>query len=209
MKRVTTTALGLAALVAMLVLGVFSAGSASAYLFLWTGPLPALILILNDNNQIFQPVPGAGAFTVTCRHFRGHGIASNGIWMNATEITISGVYSKCEATGGLNVNITPVEYLIGANGLVGIVGKPIVLTIPGAGCSLKINNGGANASLFLLLYLNQPSGDILVHAEVGGIHSKGSGGACGEAGVENTEGTYVGLFLVSIHGGTIKWDLGV
>jgi hypothetical protein len=66
MKRITTTAMGLAALVAMMVLGVFSAGVAQAHTFLWTGALNSLLLILADGPQLFFAEEGGGA--VECKH---------------------------------------------------------------------------------------------------------------------------------------------
>ncbi|HEX5853886.1 MAG TPA: hypothetical protein VFY36_12440 [Solirubrobacteraceae bacterium] len=206
MRRATTTAMGLVALVVMLVLGVFSAGSASAQLFLYTGPLPALILVLNDNNQIFTVEPASEiAFQITCRHFRGHGTTPIAT-MKAASVIIIGTYSKCEATGGIPATVTPAEYEIGADGSVSVL-KSIVITVAGAAkCSVKVNSGGPNDHLLLLLFLNNPSGDILAHVEVSGIRSLSSGGVCGGAGVEKTEGTYFGLLLVWAHGGSIKWD---
>ncbi len=204
MKRATTSAVGLAALVVMLVLGVFSAGSASAHQFSWTGPLPALILVLNDNNQIFITEPGG--FQVTCRHFKAHGIIPKGSTMTVGAVRITGTYSKCEATGGISVTVSPVEYEISAEGFVNVVGSPIVLTAGGvAKCSIKVSPGGGNNDLLKLLFLNQKE-DLLVHVEVGGIHSIPSGLPCGTAGVESTEGTYTGLLLVQVDGGTIKWE---
>ena len=193
--------MGLVALVVMLVLGVFSAGPASAALFLWTGPLPALILVLNDNNQVFT---AEETFAVTCRHFGAHGVTPS-TGMSSGLVIITGTYSKCEATGNPGaVTITPVEYHILANGLVAI-SKPIVITIAGLGkCSLKLSPGGANSHLEKLRFLNQPE-DLLVHAEVESITSTASGGICGTAGVEKPNGTYFGLFLVWVDGGTLKW----
>jgi hypothetical protein len=205
MKR-TTTATGLLTLLAMFVLGAFSAGSASAVSqFLWTGPLPGLVLILNDNKQVFQTEPGG--LIVECEHFGAHGIASNGVAMTAKEITITGLYTKCKAAG-TGATVTPVQFLIFASGLVSVVGAPIVITSPTGGCSVKINNGGANENLEALRYLVDPSNAaaLLVHAEVVGIHSTGSGGICGTAGVEKTNGSYKGLFLAFLDGGSIRWD---
>ena len=206
MKR-PITATGLLTLVAMIAVGAFSTGSALAgggpnSFFLWTGPLPGLVLVLSTNPQIFEAVSGT---EINCKHFRGHGILSNGKAMTAKGITLTGIYSSCTAAGGaVGAEVTPVEYLVSADGSVA-VDKPIVITIPELGCSLKINNGPPNNNLRLILYLNEPKA-ILAHVEVKGINSLSSGGLCGEAGVEKTEGTYRGLFLVSVHGGSIQWD---
>ncbi len=203
MKRTTTTAMSLVGLGLMLVLGVFS-GSASASEFLYTGPLPGLILVLNDNVQIFKPAPGT--FQVECRHFAGHGILS-ATRMSEAEQIVTGSYSKCEITGGSKATITPVEYLIGANGTVSVLNTIVITAGSPGNCSIKVNPGASNSNLSKILFLNNPGGDLLLHVEVTGIHSTASNGLCGETGVEKTEGSYFGLLLVwADKGGTIKWD---
>ncbi|HEX5853887.1 MAG TPA: hypothetical protein VFY36_12445 [Solirubrobacteraceae bacterium] len=204
MKR-TTTATGLLALAAMLVLGVF-AGSASAgggpnSFFLWTGPLPGLILVLSDNLQVFK---ATSETEIVCRHYRGHGTASNGTAMTTKSVTIVGIYTSCIANGIVTAEVSPAEYTISADGSVAIVGKPIVVTVPELGCSLKIESGPPNNNLRLLLFLNKTKA-ILVHVEVGKIASLASGGLCGTAGELKPEGTYRGLLLVSVHGGNVHW----
>jgi hypothetical protein len=209
MKR-SITATGLLSLVAMMLVGVFSTGSALAgggpnSTFSWTGPLPGLILALSVNSQVFEAAAGTD---IVCAHFRGHGIASNGKAMTTKEVTIRGVYTSCLAVkGSFGASVTPAEYLIGADGSVGVITTPIVVTIPGLNCSLKINNGAPNNNLRLLLYLNQAT-DILAHIEAKNITSLvfGGGGVCGEEGQEKTEGTYRGLLLVSVDGGTLHWN---
>jgi len=207
MKR-TTTATGFLTLLAMLVLGAFSAGSASAVSqFLWTGPLPALGLVLSENTQFFKAVPG-GTPAVTCKHFGGHGIVSNGKAMTTKEITITGQYSKCE-TLGIATKVTPAEFLLNADGSVSVVGKPIVISIGGvANCSLKIETGPSNENLKTIKFLQDAlnAGAITAHVEIKGITSLGSGGECGTAGLEQKEGEYRGLLLASVDGGTIRWD---
>jgi hypothetical protein len=205
MKR-TLTATGLLALVAVISAGVFSTGSALAgggpnSFFSWTGPLPGLLLVLSLNTQIFK---ATAETVIECKHFRGHGFATNGNAMTAKSTIVTGMYTSCSAAG-IGAVVSPAEYSINADGSVEVRGKPIVVTIPSLGCSLKINNGAPNNNLRLLLFLNEFNTAVIVHVEVGNITSLGTGGACGPAGVEKTEGTYRGLFLVSVHGGTIQW----
>ncbi|HEX5853883.1 MAG TPA: hypothetical protein VFY36_12425 [Solirubrobacteraceae bacterium] len=203
MKR-TTTATGLLTFVVMIVVGAFSAGSASAVpQFLWTGPLPALVLVLNDNTQLFEFEPGGTG--IECEHFKGHAIASNGKAMTTKEITVTGLYTKCFFGEIFPMTVTPAEFLLNADGSVSVVGKPIVLTIPELGCSIKINSGPPNNNLRLILYLNLAQ-DVLAHVEIEKIASLGSGGLCGDASVEKTELHYTGLWLISVHGGTIRWE---
>jgi hypothetical protein len=204
MKR-QITATGLLSLVAMIVVGVFSTGSALAgggpnSVFSWTGPLPGLVLVLNDNKQIFTTEPGG--VQIECAHFGGHSIASNGKAMTTKEVTLTGLYTKCEAIG-LNATVSPAEFLLNADGSASIL-KAIVITIPALGCSLKVDGGAANKNLRLILYLNRPE-DILAHVEITSIKSLASGGSCGTAGQEKLEGEYKGLFLAFVDGGTLQW----
>jgi hypothetical protein len=205
MKR-SITATGLLSLVAMVLVGAFSTGSALAgggpnSVFLWTGPLPGLVLVLSDNTQVFTAF--SGGTPIECEHFRGHGVASNGKAMSTKEITVTGQYNQCFASI-FPATVSPAEFLLNADGSLAVVGKPIVITVPAAGCSIKVSNGGANTNLRLLLYLNLKE-DLLVHVEIGKLTSISSGGACGTAG-EFTEGTYRGLLLAWIDGGTLRWD---
>ncbi len=203
MKRIST-ATGLLALGTLFMFGAVSAESASAVAqFLWTGQLPALVLVLSKNKQVIASVSTLG---VVCEHFAGHGILSNGKAMTSKEFTITGNYTECKF-GTFPVIVSPAELLINADGSVAIVGRPIVVTIPTLACSVKIANGGANGNLKTLRYLNLKD-DILAHAELTGIASLGSseGTACGDPSVENTEGTYSGLLLFSVDGGTVRWD---
>jgi len=208
MKR-SITATGLLSLVAMILVGVFSTGSASAVSqFLWTGPLPGVVLVLSTNTQFFQAIPGGAP--IECAHFGARGLASNGKAMTTKEITLIGTYSKCKAAGLFSATVSTAEYLLNANGSVAVVGSPIVVTVPELNCTLKIsasaNGAGPNSNLNTIKFLNEPQ-SILAHVEViEGIISLSSGGECGKAGEEFTKGTYRGLLLASVDGGTLQWD---
>jgi len=214
MRRVTTTAMGLLALTLMLVLGVFSAGSASAsnqtlYLFLFSGPLPGLVLFLSTGNQVFHPEAGA-EFAVTCEHFGGHGTittAAGAMWGTTQKVT--GKYSKCKATGGFTANISEVEYEIDAQGSLKIL-KDISINIPTINCTLTVK-AATNPHLLLLLFLLDPIGTtlhgLLIHAEVHGIHATASSLAqCQTGSLLPTTGTYEGLILAFVDGGNLLWD---
>ncbi len=207
MKR-TITATGSLALLVLFALGAFYAESAPAgggpnSLFLWTGPLPGLVLVLSDNPQVFH---FNDPFTFTCQHFAAHGVISNGKAMTGKEVTLAGQYTSCEDTNMAQpVIVSPVEFLLNADGSLAIVNKPIVLTLPALGCSVKINNGGPNSNIRLILYLNRPK-DVLAHVEIKGIVALASVGLCGEVAGENAEILYRGLWLISVDGGTIQWD---
>ncbi len=205
MRRVTTTAMGLVALVAVLLLGVFFAGSASAHLFLYTGPLPTLLLLLSDSAQIFSFVPEG--LQISCPHFLGHILFSGGtMWGLTTKVT--GDYpGKCTMTGGSKLTFSPVEYELNADGTISIL-KTITITAGSpASCSFLIEPTAANQNLSSLLFLKDPlnSSALLAHVAVGGIHSKGTNGLCAEGG-EHTNTTYFGLILVRVDGGNVTWE---
>jgi hypothetical protein len=197
---------GPAALVATLALGLGAvpAAPASAHEFLSIGgPLPVLVLVLSDNTQVYVFSPLSA---IECKHFVGHGEGPTPPAMAGMLQVITGTYSGCKVVAsGAAATITPVEYEARAEGTVTIV-QPIVITIPAANCSVKVDGGGgANKRLSQLLFLNRPGGDVLVHAEVESIKSLSSGGACGTAGLENRNGTYLGLFLARGDGAAIDW----
>jgi hypothetical protein len=205
MKRITTTATGLVALVAMLALGMVSAGSASAHEFLYTGPLPVLLLILSDNKQVFEVVPAGLA--ISCPHFRGH-ILFSGSTMHGTTAKVTGEYpGKCEVTGGSKATISPVEYELSAEGTISVLNTITITAGSPALCSLLVEPA-TNKNLSTLLFLKDPAAPtlaLLVHVAVGGIHSVGTNGTCATGG-QHTNGTYFGLVLVWVDGGTIQWD---
>jgi hypothetical protein len=189
--------------VAMLVFGSLSAVSASAAPeFLSKGePLPTLVLVLNDNPQIFRPDP---ELEIICNHFFGEGDGPGGA-MSGMLQGITGTYSDCLVMGAFAAIVTPVEYEVKAAGTVKIK-KAITVTVPILNCSIKVTKEGPNAALSQVLFLNRPGGRILIHAEIGGINSLSSGEPCGPAGVEKTQGTYTGLLLaLADSGATIDW----
>ena len=202
MKR-KSTATGLLTLVALVLLGVVSAGSASAHDFTWTGSLAALILVLSDNLQVFEAVAG---LDVTCSHFKGHGVLSNGTQMTVKTAKVIGQYTGCTAgKGAFAATVTPAEYEFSADESVAVINKPIVVTIPGIGCSLKISNGAPNNNIKTIKYLVRPN-DLLVHVEAIKITSVGSAEPCGPPETPQPNGVYRGLLLVGLDGGgSLKW----
>jgi hypothetical protein len=206
MKRITTTAMGLAALVAMLVLGVFSAGVAQAHTFLWQGAAPSLLLILGDGPQKFQAVPGGP--TVECKHVHLDGTVSA---ESQLAVTVKGTYTGCEVAFQA-ATISEVEYSISADETVSVINKTIEISTSGlVNCTIKVLATANNQSLKTIRYLVDPSSSslrLLAHAEVENIHSdiEGGGGACGSVGL-HTEGSYRGLLLAWAHApGTLKWS---
>jgi len=203
MKRIIT-ATGLSALAAMLVLGAFAGSAFAVPQFLWTGPLPGLVLVLSTNPQVFTAAAG---LEIICQHFGAHAIASNGKAMTTKEFTLTGLYSNCKTEGAVKTGatVTPAEFLINADGSIAVL-KSLVITVPEfINCSLKVIGGAPNNNLKTIKFLNNPS-DLLAHVEVINIESLGSGGACGEPTVAKTEGTYRGLLLASVDNGTLRWD---
>ena len=207
MKR-TKVVTGLLSLAALFVLGTLAATSASAASeFLWSGALPGLILVLSTNAQLFAFEPGGTIFT--CKHFGARATTSNGSAMTTKEIVLTGLYSKCEFVG-VNTKVSPVEFLLTADGSIAVIGKPIVLTFGGIfNCSVKIDSGAANRSLKTIKFLNAPQSHpaaVLAHVEIAGFTSLSSGGECGTPGEERREGLFRGLWLLFVDGGTLRWD---
>lgn len=207
MKRVTTTVTGLLALVVMLALGVFSAGAAQAHVFLTSGSLPALLLVLSEGLQKFKAEEKSGGPVVTCSHAGFHGIISQAV---TEKITVVGAYSKCEAFGKSNgVKVSTAEYELNANGTVTVL-KPITIEVAGV-CKIDIpGNQSLQAITYLLDKFSPEIHRILAHADVEKITSNvlnlGGGVLCGEAG-EHTDGLYHGLLLAWVHGsGGILWE---
>ncbi len=204
MKRTATSVVGLMSLVALLVLGVFSAGAAQAHTFLWTGALPGLLLALSDGPQFFRFTEGGAAFT--CKHARFHGVVTK---ESSETQKVVGQYSKCEAIGS-ELIITPVEYELSANETVSIVNKTVQLSIPVAKCTIDIEPSARNQALSKIRYLIDPNSvgtRLLLHAEVEKLHSiiLGGAGLCGPEGL-HTDGLYRGLLLAWVHGsGTLSW----
>ncbi len=204
MKRTTTTAMGLAALVAMLTLGVFSAGTAQAHTFLWTGALSSLLLGLSDNSQIFFAEEGGGA--IICKHARFHGVV---VSERALEQIAVGEYSRCEGFGH-PATVTPAEFLLSADETASVVNKTIQVSIPSVPCTIEIEPNANNQNLSKIRYLVDPQDNtrLLFHAEVEKIHSivlKGAG-LCGVEGL-HSNGLYRGLALAWVDGsGTLSWS---
>ncbi len=205
MRRITTAAMALGAILA---LGVLSAGAAQAHTFLWTGATPALLLILAEGAQKFTPF--AGGTQVTCKHARFHGKIT---LKESEKQTVVGIYTNCEAFGVKNVTVSPAEYELNANGSVSVINKTITIEAT-ALCRIEVRPTG-NANLKTLRYLVDPNtgeSRLLAHAEVEKIldfvtNLGGGEGLCGAEG-EHKDGTYRGLLLawVDAASGSLKWD---
>jgi hypothetical protein len=201
MKRITTTVMGLAALVAMLVLGV-SAGSAQAHSFLWSGAVPSLVLAVNENTQIFQAE--AGGAEVKCKKARFHGTITTA--KSLTQV-LTGLYSECVGPLSAPATVSGVEYEFNADETVSVINKAIAISIPLAGCEILV---GPQKNLSAVKYLLDPNSRdlaLLVDANVGSISNtiKGGGGACGAEG-HHTNGTDIGLALEFVDPmGTLIW----
>ena len=86
-------------------------------------------------------------------------------------------YSECEAFGS-KATITEAEYRFDAEGLVSVVGKPIVITDVTGKCTVEISSGTENVNLKTVKYSNG-SKALLVKAGVLHIEYAASGGFCG------------------------------
>ena len=199
MKRMTTTVMGLSALVVMLVLGVFSAGVAQAHTFEFSGATPSLLLILGDGPQLFAVTPNV---EIICSHVRLDGKINTA---KQVTVKVAGNYTGCEALG-FAVSITEAEYELSAEETVSVL-KGILIEVAGI-CVIHIFTTN-NQNLSKIRYLVDPLSSlrILAHAEVEKIHSivLGGGSLCGGEGLHNA-GVYRGLLLAWVHSpGTLKW----
>jgi hypothetical protein len=204
MRRIISAALSLGAILA---LGVVFAGGAQAHTFLWTGATPALLLILADGPQKFQPFPGGTV--VSCKHARFHGTIT---LKEAASQTAAGTYTGCEAFG-VKVTVSPAEYQFNANGTVSVINKTITIEAA-AKCKIEVKPAG-NENLHQITYLVDPNSSetrLLAHVNVLGITSfvTNLGGGevlCGAAGEHKETGTYTGLVLAWVDAaGALKWD---
>jgi len=183
------------ALVAVFAVSAISVSSASAQLFLAHpnpgNTFPLLILALAQGVQRFTTSAG----TIECKHLTGHGIAEV---LRSLHQLVTVSYSGCTAFG-LAATVNTIKYLFSAHGLVSLENTA---TITAIGCVVTVPSA-KNQNLHSILYLNTGN-DILIHSDVNGITSFGTGATCTYA--EESAGFYRGLALVFAHGGSVHWD---
>jgi hypothetical protein len=183
------------ALLAVCAVSAISVSSASASLFLAhpnSGTFPLLILALAQGSQLFH-VPAAG--NVECNHFKGHGVAEA---LRTLQQLLTFSYSGCTAFG-LTATVNTLKYLFSADGLASLENT---VEIKALGCTITIASS-KNQNLEKLLYLNTGN-DILIHSDLNGITSFGTGVSCAYA--EESGGTFRGLALGFADGGSVHWD---
>ncbi len=183
--------------VALAVLGVCMATTASASAHLFHASNTGKLLGLSTNNQIFTAFAGAKT-PVTCTHAATTGTVTA---LLALHQLVTVTYSKCEAFLS-PTTISPAEYLLSADGLAAIV-NTIEIKVGGFGnCTIKV----LPQDLGTVKYETDPSNSaaLLELSAVTGIKSDGSGGECG---TNNTGGTYTGNNLIRLDGapGIISW----
>jgi hypothetical protein len=188
---------GIAGVATVIALGAFFAAPAGAHLFLFTGTLPALLLLLGAGPQVF--LPEEGGIEVVCNAARLHGRGPSKA-MQASTILVKGIYEKCTAAG-LEANVSEVEYELSAEETLLNV-RHITVTIPAFECTilfLRQNN-------ITVRYLRLPT-DVEAHLSGTNVHRivTGGGDFCGLQGLR-IAGIYRGLFLLRTDGGTVQWD---
>jgi hypothetical protein len=105
-------------------------------------------------------------------------------------------YSGCEAFGG-RASVGSLHFEFNAGGSARLE-KSVAVKAEGAGCEVTVPAQTVQG----VGYANEAGGKLKAVAEVTGIHSKGSGGACGG---ESSEGTYKGTMSATLEGSTIEW----
>ena len=180
MTRVKRTGLTLFAVFAASAIPVSSASATTFLAHPNSGTFPLLVLGLTQGPQVFSTAAG----TIECKHFGGHGLAEAlETLQSLTAVSVTG----CTAFG-LAAKITTGKFLFNAHGLISLENT---ITITTTGCTVTIPSS-KNQNLEKVLYLNIGN-DILIHSDVNGITSSGTGAACTYA--EESKGTYRGLGL--------------
>jgi hypothetical protein len=182
-------------LLAVCAISALATSSASASVFLAHPPggvFPVLLLALQTGNQTFTVSSG----TVTCTGLKGHGIATT-LSTLTQDLTIA--YTGCTAFG-LAAKVSPVSYRFRAdNGLVTLLNT---VSITAVACTVTVPST-KNQSLQTVKYLNVGR-EIILHSEVKGITSSGTGAACTFA--EESAGKYTGSSLLIGDGAAVRWD---
>jgi len=183
------------AIVAVFAFSVVASASASAHTFKATAA-PTKVTGVQTNNQVFVAKTGK---EVICKNAAASGEAKE----PSEEITAQTVnYTECTAFGQ-PTKISTAHYKVSAAGTVEIV-EPIVITVEGLGGGCTVTVSGKQ-TLGTLTFANE-GGKILETSNVTGIHSKPSGGFCGSATEEFTEGTYTGSIRETAEKGEISWE---
>jgi hypothetical protein len=166
--------------VAVFALSVVAVASASAAQFTAeeTGPIHGDAL----SPQVF--VTDAGE--VICETATTTGTVT-ALAAPSQEVTVH--YEDCLAFGFVGVEISPATYEFTAEGMDNNVHilSAITINIPLAGCHVTVPAQTVGTVTF-----ENDNGALIERSNVGGIHYIGSGGLCGSAGVEKTNGTYEG-----------------
>jgi hypothetical protein len=180
--------------VALAVLGVCLAATASASAHLFHASKTGKLLGLSEGNQVFTPK--AGGAEVICKHAVTTGTITALLGLHQL-VTV--VYSNC-AVLGQTTHISPAEYLLSADGLAAIVNTIFINVLGLAPCQITVKP----QDLLHVAYDTDPlnSAALLELSLVHSIVSTGSGGGCG---TNNTGGTYTGNNLVFEDGGALGW----
>ncbi|HEX5853222.1 MAG TPA: hypothetical protein VFY36_09020 [Solirubrobacteraceae bacterium] len=200
MRRIVNAGVALA--VALPLMAAY-AGTASAHelhAFLWTGPLPFLPALLLGIGEGLQTFTTGASVKIECESLKLHGFILPG---STKVLPLKGQYTNCTALGGPAI-VSPVEFELGAEEWLTISGKPIVITVPGAGCSIKIKNGGLNKTLKRVSIFPKAT-DLLLSLLVGNVDSESSGGECGAVGIQEG-GFFTGFVLLKADSaGILGW----
>jgi len=178
-------------------LAVSSASASPKFLSTVAG---ALLLASAGNFQKFHTKPGF----VECEKLKLLPPGDTAPALESLLILVVVDYQKCTAFGTPAL-VTPVRYIIDANGLVTLEAD---IQITGAtACHITVP-AAKNQSLTTVNFDNNTANNgILLLATVKHITSSGTGGPGGICEYkEESEGEYFGTVHVTLHGGTIKWD---
>jgi len=140
------------------------------------------------NAQVFK----TGAGTLECLEVTGTGEMVAG---KSTTHKETFTYKGCIAFGG-EVTVTQGHFEFNANGPVKLE-SAITITPSGGECKIKIEPQTVEKASY-----ENKSGKVEAEANATKIVSNGTGGSCGG---KNTEGSYHGVSLAELEGGTLEW----
>ncbi len=199
MLRIRIIGLAIGAVLALSAVASSSASAATLFLASTTGTL--LDTNAGKGNHVFKT--GSEGTAIECKKELSTGTVTS---LDTKEQLEDVIYEECNAVtllGEFPATVSLALYVFHAAGTVDIENE-ITITVPIAGCNVKVKKqNGLKSVTYSNIEPNTGHGDVELSANVSGISSLGSGGACGGT---STTGTYTGKSLVHLDGGEIKVD---
>jgi hypothetical protein len=187
MQRITMLGMALLAALALIATDTVSV-SASGHEFI--ASKSGKTKSKSTNAQVFKTSAGA----LECAEVTGAGEIEKGSLMAHKETY---TYSGCYAFGEV-ATVTPADFEFNANGPVKLE-NTVEVTVNNGECEILLEPQTVEKAS----YENKPGGKLEAIANAVKVTSKGTGHLCG-SGI-NKEGSYKGIVLGELEGGTIEW----